>query len=199
MADMQQLQETAPEVYQEFKGGNFVIKESIDTFNQVHTDQALEHINRNCKVSGGLVGITCTQSALDRWMLTCNDQGHLFEDIHTLFGLSTDREQTEKEKTKSHMGRDEVDVMKILDKLREFNPFGHDREELVCISTNDVAPQDIKEELLTAKSHGDTLLKTFIDVLVKSLLKDFMIQSIRTSQKHLLHCIKCRQETKQAR
>ena len=71
LTDMLKLEKIAPTVYHEFQTGNFVVKETTGTFNQVSTDMALEHINRMCQTAGGLVGITQNKSALDRWMLTC--------------------------------------------------------------------------------------------------------------------------------
>ena len=58
LADMMNLHETAPEVYQQFTEGNFVVKESEGRFNEVSVDLGLEHINKLCKVAGGIVGIT---------------------------------------------------------------------------------------------------------------------------------------------
>ena len=55
---MMNLHETAPEVYQQFMEGNFVVKESEGRFNQVSVDLGLEHVNKLCKVAGGIVGIT---------------------------------------------------------------------------------------------------------------------------------------------
>ena len=70
--DMQQLSETAPTVYREFMDGNFVMKHTPQKFNNVSTDQALEFVNKMCKVSGGLVGITRTESSMNWWLLTCS-------------------------------------------------------------------------------------------------------------------------------
>ena len=81
LLDMLQLEQTSPSVFQEFMAGNFVIKESNGSFNQVATDQALEHINKQCKVAGGLVGLTRTQSAMNRWMITFSDRARLSKDI----------------------------------------------------------------------------------------------------------------------
>ena len=38
-------------------------------FNQLPDDHGLEHINRICKFAGGLVGITRSDSARDRWSI----------------------------------------------------------------------------------------------------------------------------------
>ena len=56
---MLQLEQTSPYEYEEYLAGNIVAKESTGSFNQVSTDQAAEHINKQqCNVAGGLVGIT---------------------------------------------------------------------------------------------------------------------------------------------
>ena len=88
LADMQQLPHTAPEVNSEFMAGNFVVKESSGSFNQLHTDQALEYINKMCNSSGGLIGITKIQSALNRWMLTCCDRARLSAPAKAMVGCS---------------------------------------------------------------------------------------------------------------
>ena len=90
---MLQLQQTSLNVYREFMSGNFVVKEANSSFNQVLSDMALEHINKLCKISGGIVGITSNKAALDRWMLSCCDLSRLTEDIRAVAGLSTEASQ----------------------------------------------------------------------------------------------------------
>ena len=80
LAQMMALDETAPTVYNEFMAGNCVVKEAEGLFNQVHTDMALEHINKLCKIAGSIVGITQSKTACDSWMLTCCGLSHLSED-----------------------------------------------------------------------------------------------------------------------
>ncbi len=61
MADMLELKHTTSDVAREFTAGNYVIKELAGVFNQVHTDMALEHVNKLCQIAGGIVGITRSQ------------------------------------------------------------------------------------------------------------------------------------------
>ncbi len=79
LADMTILPITAPTVWEEFKNGNFVVKNTQKTFNQLSVDQALEHINKQGKVAGGLVGITRSEGTRERWCLTYNDMARLSE------------------------------------------------------------------------------------------------------------------------
>ena len=55
---MKLLTKTAPEVYEAFLRGDFLTKETENSFNKLLNDQALEHVNRSGKVAGGLFGIT---------------------------------------------------------------------------------------------------------------------------------------------
>lgn len=163
LIDMLQLKDKAPSVYEEFKAGNFVVKETEGKFNQVSTDLALEHINRTCKSAGGLVGITQTKTALDRWMLTCSDRAKVVEDACQLVNCNTAvKTQTQKELTQPRMRRDESDVRKVMDTLRDFNPFDRMSEDLICISSNEVLPTDVAEELLQAEERGSRILSEFI-------------------------------------
>ena len=57
------------------------------------------------------------------------------------------------------MERDEEDVGKIVEQLQQFNPFGRDQAELICISTNDVGPKEVKDYLLTGTDCGKDLVR----------------------------------------
>ena len=75
---MRLLPETAPEVFQEFKSGNFPVKGSDNIFNQVWTDLKLEQsLNRHSKTTGGLIGMTQNQEATDKWHVTASDRGKI--------------------------------------------------------------------------------------------------------------------------
>ena len=93
-AHMKRLEQTHPDVFKEFMDGNFVVKQTDHNFNQVSTDQALEHINRVCKVAGGLIGITQSDSARDRWCLTINQRSKLVEETCAMFGIQKDDPDT---------------------------------------------------------------------------------------------------------
>ena len=68
LADMQQLELTHADVYNEFAAGNRTISHSGQPFLQVSTDIALEQsINADSKSSGGVIGISQIPSALERW------------------------------------------------------------------------------------------------------------------------------------
>ena len=67
LADTTQL---PAEILQEFRAGNFVVKQSNDKYDQVDLDQNQEWLNATGKKGGGIVGITRTPTALGRWSLS---------------------------------------------------------------------------------------------------------------------------------
>ena len=106
LADMKLLPETAPEVHRGFQRGDFVTKETCKTFNQIPDDQALEHVNKTGKVAGGLVGITRTDSARDRWCLTYNERAQLSEDTKAMFDVGNKKGDEHKDIGKARRHRD---------------------------------------------------------------------------------------------
>ena len=104
--------------------GNFVMKETEAFFNHLSHDMALEHINKLCKISGGIVGITRSNTAINRWILTCCDLSRLAEDIKITTGINTMGKRFRKDTGEAHIARNEKDMKLILDQLKLFNPLG---------------------------------------------------------------------------
>ena len=75
LADMEQLQQKHPTVYQRFMEGDHIISRSSQPFSSVWTDMALEQsINLDPKSKGGIVGISLNADALHRWFLICHER-----------------------------------------------------------------------------------------------------------------------------
>ncbi len=80
-----------------------------------------------------------------------------------LVGLKSETETYKDDNKSSNTNKkDERDVQKLVDILKSFNPFGRDTNDLVCISTNDVALTDVKEDLFCAKAKGAALIKEIV-------------------------------------
>ena len=65
------------EILQEFRAGNFVVKQSNAKYNQVDPDQSQGWLNATGKKGGRIVGITRTPTALSRWSLSYNLRFHI--------------------------------------------------------------------------------------------------------------------------
>ena len=171
LADMKMLPQTAPEVQQAFESGDFVTKETASTFNQIPDDQALEHVNKSGKVAGGLVGITRTDSARDRWCLTYNERAKLSEDTKEMF-IVLERECTSaKDLGKARMRQDAEDVAKLEAQFTKYEVF-RCTSDLVVVTTGDVASNAIKQDLLGIEEIGKKVIKEFVETrLIKKEIK----------------------------
>eukprot|EP00745_Piridium_sociabile_P034091 TRINITY_DN5858_c0_g1_i7.p1 TRINITY_DN5858_c0_g1~~TRINITY_DN5858_c0_g1_i7.p1 ORF type:complete len:942 (+),score=252.29 TRINITY_DN5858_c0_g1_i7:556-3381(+) len=176
LADMKLLPMTAPEVHQSFMAGDFVTKETRQKFNQIPDDQAIEHVNKAGKVAGGLVGITQTDTARDRWCLIFNEKAQLARDTKAMFNLSGDDEDDEHEAHKDcgkmRIKQDQEDVQQFVKLFETFNPFSGTSTDLISLTTGDVANDVVTHDLLTAEETGKSVIAVFVqDRLVKKTTK----------------------------
>ena len=66
--------------------GNFSVSYS-QPFSQVATDMALEQsINADSKSKGGIVGISQSPAALERWFLTAHERASITTALREMFG-----------------------------------------------------------------------------------------------------------------
>ena len=170
LAEMKNLENTAPEVYAEFMNGNFVVKGSKRRFNQVPADQSTEWINKTCKMQNGIIGITRNDQARDRFCVTWSERSQISEDTRHLFGLEDDEEEssfTRFDGLASRRVRDADDVAKLFQQLNKYDvfrvhaalldpAFAEDDGvaidiPLVSLATKDIAPSDVLSDLLTAE------------------------------------------------
>ena len=83
------------DVLMEFTAGNFVVKQSTRSFNQVSPDHSTEWLNVIGKKSGGLVGITRLSAALNRWALSFNLRSMIVKQTKQLILSSQTEEDDE--------------------------------------------------------------------------------------------------------
>ena len=167
LADMRQLETSHPDVYEQFMAGDFVVKKSKQNFNQLSTDQALEHVNKICKSVGGLVGITREDSTRDRWCLTYNHRSQVSVNTYEMFGIcDLDKEYSAwetKESSPARLSRDEQDVKSINEQLNRFNAFKQVIPEVINLTTMDVAPEEVGAALLSAPERGKEQINDFVE------------------------------------
>lgn len=113
-----------------------MVKTSGRNFNQISTDLALEHVNKIGKVVDGLVGITRSDSARDKWCLTYNDRSRLVDETSVMLGLAIDDEEyalsANKDIGKARIKRDRQDVQNIREQLERFSVFNTNLQDLTC-------------------------------------------------------------------
>ena len=195
LADMRELAQTSPEVHEEFLAGNFVVKRHAGRFNQVPVDQATEWVNKVCKLSNGIIGITRNDTARDRFCTTWSERSQISEDTLHLFGLCNDDSEgdfsTRKDGLPSKMTRD-WDAMSKLEaqfrRFKVFTTFDQDNTplavtQLKSLTTNDIATEEIAADLLTANERGkDAVLKNVKERLVEKSVPFFHRQKKQKSK-----------------
>jgi hypothetical protein len=162
IADMHNLPAV---VLEEFKQGNFVVKRSKRKFNQVDPDQAQEWLNGTGKRGGGIVGITKTSSALNRWALSYNLRSHIAADTREMFSIYPKDVLSHNEAKPSRQNRDNSDENTLLSILRRFQLFAPTSHPTILqnIATKDLATDKIQRSLLDAKALGLQQLDEFVN------------------------------------
>ena len=127
IADMHLLEDTAPEVHQEFMQGNHAVSRSCQPFSQIWTDMALEQtVNLDSKTKGGIVGISQKPGALERWFLTAHKRTAITSATKELCGIcNSDSRPPHKEAGLRRISRDEEEVKKLITTVLSVmsNPF----------------------------------------------------------------------------
>ena len=125
LAEMEIVKETDPEIYQEFQNGNWVVnKNEKVAFCAVGADNALEHVNRSMKVSGGLIGITLNPSARTKYFLIAPELAKLAEEAKLMAGTSSKTQTSHHNLTTVVRLREERNVQQLTASIQRFtNPF----------------------------------------------------------------------------
>ena len=163
---LSQMHQLPPEVEEEFRLGNFVVKGSDQSFNQVDPDHSLEWLNGIGKKSGGIIGITKTNSALARWTLSFNHRTRISMQTYEMMNVGVDTGYTPNEATSSRTKRDNSDEERILQTLLRFKVFAEEStgrpNKLLNCATKDVVTSEIEESLLNAETLGQQKLESFV-------------------------------------
>jgi hypothetical protein len=139
------------EVLEEFKHGNYVVKRSLGTFNQVDPDQSQEWLNATGKRGDGIVGITRTPSALSMWSLSYNLSSHVNFLTRTMYDVTPDDIITHKDASKSRKVLDSEFEESLVDAMKRFEVLdpSYERDQLINVITKDKATDLIRDLLLS--------------------------------------------------
>lgn len=100
--------------------------------------------NKSGKVARGLVGITRTVSARDRWCLTYNERVKLSEDTKEMFNVLENECTSAKYLGKARMRQDAEDVAKLEAQFTKYEVF-RCTSDLVVVATGDMASNAINK------------------------------------------------------
>ena len=171
LAEMKMLNESDPEIYEEFLEGNWVVNKNPDVpFCALGADHALEQINRSMKVSGGLVGITLNPNARTKFFLIAPELARLAEDAKEMAGATSAKEGTHHHTlSASVISREEKNIEQLVKTMENFtNPFTEQSNDLFNLVTKVVMPSKVKKDLLEQNDIGQELFQSFVKDRIKS-------------------------------
>lgn len=164
LAEMKALSNTDPEIYAEFKDGNWVVnKNPCVPFCAIGPDNALEHLNRSMKVTGGLVGITLNPSARAKFFLIAPELARLANQAKDMAGVTHETRGKHHNLTAAVVSREEKNITKLSNTIRAFtNPFSQEGADLFNLVTKVVLPEEVKDDLCNQSAIGLKLFTVFI-------------------------------------
>ena len=101
LADMDSLAAAHPRVYEEFMSGGHAFM----------SEQTWPSSNRSMptlKLRGGIVGISQTPTALNRWFLTVRERASIPSALKQMYDLQSNKQGVHKEATMKRVKRDEA-------------------------------------------------------------------------------------------
>jgi hypothetical protein len=130
---------------------------------------ALEQsINADSKSKGGIVGISQSPVALERWFLSVHERTSVTTALTDMYGVQITEQGTHKEAAPKRVKRDEDDVRKLVSCFTSglmSNPF-EDTDALVNFATGIVLPMDVAEILVSSTEKGREQMEMFIEKII---------------------------------
>ena len=168
LEDMRKLPVTAPEIHQNYKAGKFVVKCTPGHFNSVGMDMALEQtINKSQKSSSGIIGNTKKKEFVAQWELIHHELLGVSNLHRKVSGVSGENCELllHRELTKSEIAASESKISDIITYIKSHeNPVkvvAETEKKLHNIMTQEIMPDEIREDLLGIKKKGRELYGEF--------------------------------------
>ena len=138
------------------------------SFCAVGADNALEHVNRSMKVSGGSIGITLNPNARTKYFLIAPELARLAEQAKEMAGTSSKKGKRHDAIT-SVRTRQEKNIKQLVDCVNRFtNPLSEESKDLFNLVTKVVMPEKVKEDLCQQSVIENRMLCRFVQDRIKS-------------------------------
>ena len=142
LADMRSIQNSDPDTWLEFEGGNFAVNKTSIPFCFIGSDQAIEHVNRPLNVQGGLSGITLTDNARNRFFLIAPEL--LAEEAYAMTGIGKLTRTRHHELSPTLLSNKERNVLQLKATISSYtDPFTYDRGDFVNRVNQSVFPDEV--------------------------------------------------------
>lgn len=158
LQDIIDLENTHPEVYQEFLKGNFTVKQTNRPFTSIATDQALETTaNRSKKNSSGIIGSTRRKEYVTRWELIHPEELQTFNLFRGITQPKNDNFEFKfhHESSPAYTKQSEELIQKIIKFFRDrSSPFSSGTQPLRNIHTQELVAQTTSDSLTNLFEKG---------------------------------------------
>lgn len=173
LAEMEVLKNTEPDIYQEFQKGNWVVnKNGKVSFCAVGADNALEHINRAMKVSGGLIGITLNPAARKKYFLIAPELARLAEQARQMAGASSKTPVRHHDITNAVKTREAKSIQQLSSSIQSFvNPFTEEGLDLYNLVTKVRMTKEVQKDICEQSSIGNELFDNFLKERIQTTTK----------------------------
>ena len=161
--DMQQLPVKHPELVSEFEAGKFTFQKTENAFSAMPLDQGHEQNNEMVKGDGGAIGLTENPQALRRWMTGGPQIARLVHEFEESINTATAEQFKHHEQVPSFQAKFKTHVQSMVDTISELgNPFSDESNELVSLSSKDVADKSVVKTVNEIKDIGIRQYQTFV-------------------------------------
>ena len=178
---MKQLEISDRETWNNLASGEtFSVTKSEVPFCGLGVDQGLEQEIRALKVSGGVVGITQNESALNRYYLIAPELLQILKSLWSQFRINVNKskEHYQLRGTMSKRVFNRSTKMKEAIEMHIGNPFSNqsDLKEIMNIANNTLMPRE--HEICTRDEVGSTLYKNFVTMRLLPALGPLLSKSL---------------------
>ena len=113
LSEMLTLETSHPEIYQEFKKGNFSVQLSeTNPFGRCEADRVIETtINKDTKMPVGLTGFSTKTNPVDRWAINASYLASLYSDLQEFLEANKKDVHTDLQKSRIRNTQDDVTSM----------------------------------------------------------------------------------------
>ena len=153
-----------PKVHAHFMEGGFSVQiGTTNPFGRIPLDQTIEEtVNKDTQTPGGTKGFSLNPGAVTRYYLTSEYRSMYIGHLRDMVGRSH-FQLNHPDLQLPRIRRDEADIQSLVDVMENswLDPLIPDQAQFVSLSTATVAPPDVANDLLTARTVGEEVYQDF--------------------------------------
>ncbi|KAL0198142.1 hypothetical protein M9458_006682, partial [Cirrhinus mrigala] len=167
LRDMVSLEQTHPQIFNEFQLGKFVVHKTHREFSGIAIDQAHEQANAVVKGDGGAIGVTEDPSALRQWMVSGPEVSQLVNQYELASEVNEATEDIRHhEQTRQSQKSFTDKVQRLFAVMKDLgNPFQEESKDLLTLDTKNIAHPSAAELVRTHLEKGQVAFRDFFNGL----------------------------------